>query len=467
FMRGNVDSIYPNEPAAKQRLASGRFTQAPFLSPALLFDSPAAVDFVGAGDFDGDSHWDVVIASHSRNSLFLFSGNGKGSFAPAKETKLPGMATAFVVGEINRSDGLADIVVGINGPDGPAVLVFEGPEGALRASPEKIRLAHSASALALAPLTDSYEIDLAIAAGNELQLVRGRDRKLSLDQQQQADVLPLETRSRLFSKTIKAMSAGDFSGSGNSDLAVLFNDGELQLLINPGTVTESKSSRTTHHITRWKSLPSIKHWPGATSLTRVHVSDQPGDDLAIFDGQKKELEIWNIAENDNTSGIQPSEDMRAKTLPQEQTGTPLAVLPMRLNADGLSDLAVVHNDKNIVTVLLSQSNNSHVGLTPSSSSSLSASSVGPWTSTGNLSTARNRHSATVLSNGKVLIAGGRNDGGLVATAEVYDPATGIWSNASSLATPRESSPATRLLNGKVLVVGGSANNTRIAAAELY
>src|SRR6185369_5497216 len=323
FMRGNVDSIYPNEPAAKQRLASGRFTQAPFLSPALLFDSPAPVDFVGAGDFDGDSHWDVVIASHSRNSLFLFSGNGKGSFAPAKETKLPGMATAFVVGEINRSDGLADIVVGINGPDGPAVLVFEGPEGALRASPEKIRLAHSASALALAPLTDSYEIDLAIAAGNELQLVRGRDRKLSLDQQQQADVLPLETRSRLFSKTIKAMSAGDFSGSGNSDLAVLFNDGELQLLINPGTVTESKSSRTTHHITRWKSLPSIKHWPGATSLTRVHVSDQPGDDLAIFDGQKKELEIWNIAENDNTSGIQPSEDMRAKTLPQEQTGTPL------------------------------------------------------------------------------------------------------------------------------------------------
>ncbi len=139
FMRGNVDSIYPNEPAAKQRLASGRFTHAPFLSPALLFESPAPVEFVGAGDFDGDSHWDVVTASRSRDSLFLFSGDGKGSFAAPRETRLPGTTTAFVVGEINRSDGLADIVVGVNGPDGPAVLVFEGPEGALRGAPEKIR----------------------------------------------------------------------------------------------------------------------------------------------------------------------------------------------------------------------------------------------------------------------------------------------------------------------------------------
>src|SRR6185369_13672394 len=161
------------------------------------------------------------------------------------------------------------------------------------------------------------------------------------------------------------------------------------------------------------------------------------------------------------------EDMRAKTLQQEQTGTPLAVLPMRLNADGLSDLAVVHSDNNTVTVLLSQSNNAHIGLTPSSSSILSASSVGPWTSTGNLNTARNRHSATVLSNGKVLIAGGRNDGALVAAAELYDPATGLWSNASSLATPRETATATRLSNGRVLIVGGNTNNARIAAAELY
>lgn len=198
LMRGNIDSIYPNQPEAKKRLASGRFTHAPFLSPALLFESPAAVDFAGAGDFDGDSHWDVVVASRSKKSLYLFSGDGKGGFASARETKLPGVATAFVAGEINRSDGLTDIVVSINGPDGPAILVFEGPEGALRSTPENISLARAANALALAQLTDSYEIDLAIAADNELRIVRGRDRKLSLDKQQQAEVLPLNTRSRVF-----------------------------------------------------------------------------------------------------------------------------------------------------------------------------------------------------------------------------------------------------------------------------
>src|SRR2546422_1685972 len=63
LLRGNVDSIYPNAPEAKQRKSNGTFTEAPFLSPAQVFGAPVAADFNGAGDFDGDSHSDVAIAS--------------------------------------------------------------------------------------------------------------------------------------------------------------------------------------------------------------------------------------------------------------------------------------------------------------------------------------------------------------------------------------------------------------------
>jgi len=113
MLRGNVDSIYPNSPEAQQRRASGTFTEAPFLSPARVFEAPVAADFVGAGDFDGDSHWDVVVASRSASALYLLSGDGHGGFGPPKEIKLPGVVTAFVAGEINRRD--AQVAIGIRG----------------------------------------------------------------------------------------------------------------------------------------------------------------------------------------------------------------------------------------------------------------------------------------------------------------------------------------------------------------
>jgi N-acetylneuraminic acid mutarotase len=82
--------------------------------------------------------------------------------------------------------------------------------------------------------------------------------------------------------------------------------------------------------------------------------------------------------------------------------------------------------------------------------------TGQWTATGNLSTARLVHTATLLTSGKVLVAGGQGAGGAnLNSAELYDPTgLGSWSSAGSLATARRGHTATRLSNGKVLVVGG-------------
>src|SRR5437667_8324211 len=76
-----------------------------------------------------------------------------------------------------------------------------------------------------------------------------------------------------------------------------------------------------------------------------------------------------------------------------------------------------------------------------------------WVPTGSLVTARTRHTATLLPNGKVLVAGG-NQGPALSSAELYDPATGTWTATGSLGTARERPTATLLPNGKVLVAGG-------------
>jgi N-acetylneuraminic acid mutarotase len=94
-----------------------------------------------------------------------------------------------------------------------------------------------------------------------------------------------------------------------------------------------------------------------------------------------------------------------------------------------------------------------------------------WTMTGSLATRRDAHTATLLPNGKVLVAGGGIHGkftpGALSTAELYDPATGTWSATGSLAAPRDAHQAVLLPDGRVLVAGGVRASTRLSSAELY
>src|SRR4029434_3988894 len=91
---------------------------------------------------------------------------------------------------------------------------------------------------------------------------------------------------------------------------------------------------------------------------------------------------------------------------------------------------------------------------------------GTWEETGSLANARYGHTATLLPNGKVLVAGGYNlDSGYLVSAELYDPVSGTWSATGSLMIERVGHTATLLPNGKVLVAGGAFD--RHLASELY
>src|SRR5437899_8995950 len=83
--------------------------------------------------------------------------------------------------------------------------------------------------------------------------------------------------------------------------------------------------------------------------------------------------------------------------------------------------------------------------------------------------ARGSQRATLLSNGKLLIAGGLTNGGLtLSAAELYDPAMGIWTAASSMNASRAHHTATMLPDGKILVAAGySSAYGALSSAELY
>lgn len=92
--------------------------------------------------------------------------------------------------------------------------------------------------------------------------------------------------------------------------------------------------------------------------------------------------------------------------------------------------------------------------------------AGIWSGVGPMHESRFFHTATLLPDGRVLVVGGEYGGGYRATAELFAPATGTWTPTGSMGVARSGHTATLLPNGKVLVAGGF-NGAYLATAELY
>jgi len=388
--RGNINALWPYGAAL-------RYGPPPeFLPDARVFSVPDSLEFLVTGDFDADGHLDVVTAARGSNALYFLRGDGHGGFAAAQRVPLAGTITALASGDVNRRDGLTDLIVAVNSAIGPQLLVLESPNGAIRAVPESFRLPASATSITVGQLSLGPWNDIAVAAGNNLVTIHARDRKLSLSQAQRAAVAPAKVTVQHFSYAITAIVYGDFTGAGPG-VAAIGRDGSLHILehsISPEEFEQSWMSkaetaqglqlvagklqkiRTTsgsklgsgmarriasirqsileaeNANVEWMERSAVPLPSGFSqripSLVAAHISASPQQDVLALDSSNSQVHIFSTgqtprmplratADAGSISLNRPSMKLAASL---HANSTPRAVLPMRLNQHPFQSLVM-------------------------------------------------------------------------------------------------------------------------------
>lgn len=332
----------------------------PFELPAKVFVAPEAPDFILAGDFNADGHHDLAFARRGGMTLHYLFGDGRGGFHRREHVDLGGGVTIMAGGDINRADGLADVIVAVERERESALLIFEGPNGAARSLPEEISLPNSVTALGIEQFDGDYTIDLLVGAGQSLYMLKGRDRKISPPDSVSRSVPPPMMEALSFPARIMALAVGDFVPDRyyRSEIAVLDESGILHLVGEESyqlDAGERLSPRRMLLKEQWQSAIPVVPSPGAGShLLTARLSGLRGEDLLVVSPADREIRIFSqpiSGENEHAPmRRRASLDLVASLLLGEEVAS---IRSLRLNADAISDLVLLHRGETAPTLMMS------------------------------------------------------------------------------------------------------------------
>jgi hypothetical protein len=322
--RGSLAAIFPNSP----RVPAGDSGGSPFVGPALSVQVGNEPDFIVAGDFDNDRHRDVMIGTRGDNRISLLSGRGDGLFAPSTVLTLPGSLTALAAGDVNRPDGLVDVVATVAQNTRGSLVVFEGPYGAIAAPPEVTALPAAPACLAIGHLAGPLSADIAVGAGPDLVVVHGRDRKLIAGPENAPYLGPPVVTVTHMGAHIVSLATGDFTGDHRCDLAALTESGNVELLEHTGPF---KAGGLAPAPALWRAAATGSDGGsiiGARLSTTRHETvawlDRAGSRVVVLSGDGSAV--------------------------YESDAEPVAAIPMRLDNDALDDLVIAQAGRSTPSV---------------------------------------------------------------------------------------------------------------------
>ncbi len=346
--RGNADSIFPNRAEAQRRKSGGTLSEAPFLEKVTTFATDALPEFLATGDFNADGHVDLAFANRSSNALWFMLGDGQGNLNSGIAKKVPGRVTALESGDVNRRNGLADLVVATRLSGEARLLIFESNKGAMNAQPEGFDFPTEISALSIADLDGDSFVDVALAAGKSVSVISGHDQVRSSSGSRPPDRSSRIIYRRTFDSKIRSLVSDEFSRTTGQELALLTQKGSIYIC--------SKAGAKGNPLTQI-SFSESGRFPTANCLLSAQVSSNSPTNLLVLDSVKKQVHVLASGEATGTQKNQVFDYEPEASCEIAFDTMPAAVLPMRLNGDGLSDLVILREGQNALTLAASAPQN--------------------------------------------------------------------------------------------------------------
>ena len=366
IQRGNPDAFAPASDSVLVRMQQG-YNPDSLLKGADVYSVPVAADFIATGNFTDDSEKDVLIAARG-GALYLMEGNGAGRLREPRQIELPGAVTAMAVGEFRAADGRTDLAVGVSGPGGESLLIFDAAQG-LSEALVQYQLSQPASGIELGGLDDDPFMDVAVASGGEVLVVHGWGRK---------EQVATDSRMERFNvgAGVRGLALGQFTWDrqGRNEIAALTSEGTVHIVeqgrLDTRPFTEAEAAQRTRanlrvqrtskldveSVASWKPAQAAG-WKGgkqilgsnlsadlAKPLMKTNLAHREMDEIILVGQAQSKLEILrSLGPNDpiptSDQALIVSDNTAKTTLDVESTPVAVLTLPRKLN--GVQDIVVL------------------------------------------------------------------------------------------------------------------------------
>jgi Carboxypeptidase regulatory-like domain/FG-GAP-like repeat len=377
IQRGDINAFAPKTETAWEAIRDLRYIS-PFESKTHSFGLPISADFVQTGDFTRDGNIDVIAASRNANELVLLTGDGKGNFSESREIFVGGNVSVMTVGDVNRLDGLADVIVGV----GNEVLVYQGFGDILSREPSRISLANTVETMAVGQLDANTFTDIAVGNGNQISIISGSDDKNEVndlpqsfgvrslvvgdflpDREFRAEIATLDeagaihilSRGDLDTRPVTkheqlASQVRDYKAKGNLVPQRILNQLSKEDLLEPVKLAESDNQTWNEYDQFFGAVPTGLASSNAI-LTSGRLSNS-GEDLIVLDSDNNEINVMPMAIAESESGEKVSYAGKRQSVKFSLEGSPIVAITGRFNFDSEKDLLVLQSGKSEASTLL-------------------------------------------------------------------------------------------------------------------